>query len=409
MSAYKSHMHSCQRLPAESQNNLIAVTLSPSHELQNTWMRISDADAPMAPTMGFPQEGVYVYYADRAVQIAAAFCGVGRCQRANVCSCPNWEGCLQPLFVNNNTTYFHDSNSQPCNDYASSWVDLNKICGSVYLLGMIILAKPRTLWGCHQFQKTIMVYDNIGDASHSALQDAEQLDHTSWLYKAWNEHLSSLKYQTPEATPSTSSSLPQAPTAFGSFDDEYDFIVTDDDISLVKVELQEDHDDYHDFDEFINAGFNYCKSSDQPFLEEIRHHGNREFIFGLDDIGQIDDDTDMSDFADFEDFDKYYVVPAITLEPMCSSPNDASKRENEQPSVSSTCGDSASSMEIINPSDMSDSSDIDESDDSDEAMDDEPHLRYHYCARKPCPLGCQDPKSKMPWRCATDRAAKMRR
>lgn len=388
----KSYNMGCPGIPNYT-ISLTAITVAPHNNTENFWQWFPDRDQPTTDSdIEFPEEGVYLCCQDRAVQIAAGSCAVRKCERTKICSCNHHDDEFSRPFPNNNLFEQRNVGYQPCVECLHSWFNLTVIQGFVDRFAMTLIAHPKPLHLTHIFGKPLMAYDFADDTYFSRTDQNVLSTHMALELDIWNDLLSSMIYHNSQTSPRSQSlsSLYNNITSDDDIDIGIDIVELNDSFLIVENRTSGvDKDDFDCFDDIIEEEFPHSRAFRQD-LDKLdkEETSNNQFIFGLDGLGKIDG-PDMTELPE-DDNDMVPVVKPGSMDFTLSQSNIVSDYTRSRYKSSNTHNFSVS-------------------EDSDEDMGENETVRYHYCTRKPCPLNCQDPDSRNPWRCMDDHPNNRRR
>ncbi|KAI1074090.1 hypothetical protein F5B20DRAFT_586620 [Whalleya microplaca] len=128
----------CRTIPSGSVT-LTAVTYAVDGQLHHT---VISGKKTYSPSL--PDEGIYIIYQDRALQIAAPSCDRRQCNQSHICYCSD------SLITRNHIGCYVKQKSgfpprKPCWDCLVNWLRLYEAAGRADALGMKFLQFPRTL------------------------------------------------------------------------------------------------------------------------------------------------------------------------------------------------------------------------------------------------------------------------
>ncbi|OTB17687.1 hypothetical protein K445DRAFT_20157 [Daldinia sp. EC12] len=193
----------CKVTPSRS---VVVVAASYGNDGQLRNVIISGNDQQRYLDLDFPDEGVYVVYQDRAIQVAAPLCDKRKCYISHICSCDI------PQFSINKSPHTRHSMKQrvvawpvwkPCQCCLLNWLRLYQAAEAVNRLKLQFLRHPKTLTRTSLYDQQAFFYDtdieerSIRSNSNGTFNRPTKLGGRcpprvfEWMKDTWNEFVDS--------------------------------------------------------------------------------------------------------------------------------------------------------------------------------------------------------------------------
>ncbi|KAI0976036.1 hypothetical protein F4678DRAFT_482312 [Xylaria arbuscula] len=112
-----------------------------------------------------PEEGIYILYRNRGIQIASAFCDRRKCSTTHICYCSEQQQCL---YGNTNSTVEPGAEGTSTQDVVNgrlkarvrAWLHLPEAAKAVRAHGLCFLAYPRTISWDNVFEELTFDFDS---------------------------------------------------------------------------------------------------------------------------------------------------------------------------------------------------------------------------------------------------------
>ncbi|KAI1866067.1 uncharacterized protein JN550_008045 [Neoarthrinium moseri] len=155
------------------------------------------SDTKLAATIDFPEEGIYIIYNNRAIQIAGAPCEHRACERSVLCQCkdnnPDDDAAKAPFFAND---WDQMEDFRPCTGCLLIWFRLANIKYQVQARSLKFYARPRTLTCVPYLGSLVLSYEGDSELDPSldlAPQEGTKNDDNNappyllpWMLEAWD-------------------------------------------------------------------------------------------------------------------------------------------------------------------------------------------------------------------------------
>ncbi|KAI1398906.1 hypothetical protein F4819DRAFT_437760 [Hypoxylon fuscum] len=183
---------------------VVAATYSVDSQLQNTI--ISSSSKLRSFCLDLPDEGVFVIFKDRGLQIAAPPCDQRKCNTSHICRCDTSpRSIMQDRFGHRNLKRraIRWPTWKPCADCLFNWLRLYQATESAHKLSMQFLQHPRTLTLANLDGQQSFCYDsdleeqpicsnrNGTSARSTNFRPSCSPKHFQWMVEAWHDFTNS--------------------------------------------------------------------------------------------------------------------------------------------------------------------------------------------------------------------------
>ncbi|KAI0166390.1 hypothetical protein GGR57DRAFT_510096 [Xylariaceae sp. FL1272] len=240
------------------------VTLISTIQDPNGQMRQTVLGGPK-PTLSpyFEEEGIYILYKNRALQIAAAPCDQRRCNMTCVCTCAA-VGSKINLTSNNQSQHIPNPPKGCTTECMASWLHLYEAVEQTRSLEFCFLAHPRSLTWDDSLDDTTFTYDSEVEDLYTATK--------TWRYtwsctkksrrdpckvmlriqESWKQFLEAGGHRMPAVVALTDEPVDESWDTLEEWDDS--------DVPLLEVDCEEQEDEFDTIEDLIEEEFPKLRS-----------------------------------------------------------------------------------------------------------------------------------------------------